>query len=207
MEALKLSLYPRGFFGEPIATTLRPKVRPFAGRNTGRPQTIELYQPVAGELVGSPEVMRLYKMWFNGDPYTRSFDYRREVMTLASTVFGTLSFLEWFRAQQMSPAYGEWHHRFLTDTLRYIQTGKRDLDIRTWMRMVTFKDEPISDYDPGGYVEQYFGKRRLHPDTVVALPNHDSEPSLIYSLQKWLAQPQGLDDLLNSLYLLFGELN
>lgn len=211
LPPLKLSLYPRGFFGRPVATTLRPKIRPFAGRATGRPTSVELYQPASTELVGDAEVMRLYRMWFQGDPYTSSFDYRREVMALAMRVFGAPSFLDWFLAQEMSPAFGEYHHRFLHDCLKYIQTGKRDLPVLTWQRMVTYQDNKIVDYDPGGYIQQYFGTRLTQPgaalDTLVDL-KHDlagmGMPSLI---SRWLAQPTGLDDLLNALYLLFGELN
>jgi hypothetical protein len=207
LQPLKLSLYPRGFFGRPASMTLRPKVRPFAGRASNRPQSVELYQPGQTDLVADPEVMRLYKMWFDADPYTRSFDYRREVMGLAMAVFGTPSFLDWYLAQEMSPSFGEYHHRFLNDTLRYIQTGKRELPMRTWQRMVSYQDDKVNDYDPGGYAKQFFGVSRLQPDSVVDIRRDADGASLAFTLHQWLGQPQGLDDLLNSLYLLFGELN
>lgn len=207
-KPLQLAVYPRGFLGRPATMQIRPKVRTF-GQRSGRRQTLELYQPAQNELVPDAQLMSVYRRWFNGEPSTRSYDYRREVMSLALQVFGTATFVEWYLAQEASPAYGDWHKRFLEDTIGYLCGEKRTLSLRTWMRMVTYQDEPANSAATCPHLGGYFG-RHLNPTTISGVPlpvSLEENASLPATLQNWLAKPNGLDDMLGTLYILFGDLN
>lgn len=115
------------------------------------------------------------------------WNYRAEVLKMALQLFGRLP--EWYRLQCEFPA-GEYQVRFLQDTFQYIATGKRKMSPLTMRELLIGSANTTSktttypkDYDPF----EVLGTRLTA--NVIA---------------KWCQHPGGFDDMLCTLYVLFG---
>lgn len=122
---------------------------------------------------------------------TVHWDFRRRVITEAIRLFG--GNYNWFIMQDANAQRVNWNYKFLLDTIRFIATGRRELDINSWPMMLT--DEP-----PTGL--QLIGARSDIADLFRKLALQTSTEAMI---QKWCMQPKGFDDLMNTMNLLFGK--
>ena len=139
---------------------------------------------------GVPEVVALYKDYMKNR--WSSWPFVKKVIALAFKMFDPKEGFS-FVAQDKNPTVRDYSYRFLEDTLRYIATGKRSIDIITWIEILT--DLPEASPES---VDQ---RRRLS-DTVEKF-GMDIRP--VKLIQGWLGQPGGLHDLVTTLHLLFGE--
>lgn len=86
--------------------------------------------------------------------------------------------------------------RFLNDTVKFIETGKRDAEVSTWVYLihesVTQPQETKAGY--GQQQDKPVFKGKLSDDIDTQF------------LAKWVAQPNGFNDLMWTLRILFGTL-
>lgn len=109
-------------------------------------------------------------------------EYAYELFSLCGSVE---DFLRWnFNNAKLSAN----KRRFINDTLRFIQTGKRRIDVATYWALI--------HHDEGN-------------DPVTMAPQVDYELSLIHDkdnmLSKWISHEGGFMDLLWTLRILFGS--
>uniref|UniRef100_A0AB39CCT3 Virion structural protein n=1 Tax=Pseudomonas phage RVTF4 TaxID=3236931 RepID=A0AB39CCT3_9VIRU len=122
---------------------------------------------------------------------TTQWEFRRRVIAEAKRLFG--GNYNWFIMQDTNAQRVDWNYKFLLDTIRFIATGRRELDIHSWPMMLT--DEP-----PTGL--QLIGARSDIGDLFKKLALQTSTEAMI---QKWLTQKNGFDDMMYTLNMLFGK--
>jgi len=186
-------MYPRGFLGDNGA-------QPQAARTPSAFQE-ELKQRIQyrvsdrtdakHSIASNSHVEVLYAQYIKRSTNTGSFEFRRQVLSTALFAFGTFRFKSWYLSQHQSPPCGDLHNRFLTDTLKFISTGKREMSLETWAALLSMSDEGNSIGLPSPYSEEFF--------------NYDHYINLVDVLQEWCCKPNGLEDLLGTLHILFGN--
>lgn len=120
-----------------------------------------------------------------------SWDFQSRAIAEAVRVFG--GSFNWFALQDTNSQRISWNYKFVLDTLKFIATGKRSLDIYSWPMM-------LSTEPPTG--KQLIGNRldvqNLMQELGLVMPINTL-------LQRWVMQPGGIDDLIYSMHLLFGK--
>lgn len=119
------------------------------------------------------------------------WDFRKRVIAEAKRLLG--GNYNWFILQDNNAERVDWNYKFLIDTIRFIATGRRQLDIHSWPMMLT--DEP-----PTGL--QLIGDRNDIAQMFKQLALSTSVDAMI---QKWVSHPKGFDDLMYTLDMLFGK--
>jgi hypothetical protein len=191
-------LYPRGFLGKVLPPRLVAKAKPYEVR-VRTTTSVGIVTPQQNTADANPVVEVLYAQYIKRAAATMSFEFREKILIAALDAFGDKNFLSWFEAQLQSPAVGDVHLRFLDDTLRFIRTGRRTMSLETWSSFLQMNDAGERPTDLTDYANEYF---------VVRMgPRGDrSCCSLVNTIQEWLSQPGGVEDLLGTLHLLFGHL-
>lgn len=199
VEALKI--YPRGFLGAPLAAQLKIKPRPFESRLNALAVRVNIFTPQTSSVDANPDVEALYGKWINQEPGWNSFEFKRSVFISAFGAFGTKDFFEWFYSQQASPAFGDMHRRFLEDTIVFLQTGRRNLNLEAWASLITVRDsgERVNVYTEEAKV--FFGIADANAQYRRA--QYRQLPEV---LGQWLSHARGFDDLVGTLHILFGNL-
>jgi hypothetical protein len=191
-------LYPRGFIGGVPALRME-KMQPasilFQHDGEGR---IAVTQPGDSELCVDQDVERLYASYIKQAGEVTSIAFRDQILAAAFNAFGTKSFFRWIQEQRTSPGMGDLQYRFLTETLNFLGGKKRQTDIGVWIVLIEAGDTcpPPAKYIEA--VEAFFGVRPHE-----ASPTRNS--NLVDVIQAWCSRPSGIEDLLQTLHLLFGN--
>ncbi len=139
---------------------------------------------------GDQSVELLYKSMIDRNTNTRSWPFYRAVLTNALRLLG--DFKTWVREQQENPNIVGYNREFLNDTLNFIKTGQRALPVLTWYDLVTEGGE--------GHHAHAIPQRLRESQPVLK-----ASDASVQLLQQWISQPNGLEDLLTTLHLLFGN--
>jgi len=193
-----MRLFPRGFLGGNIKPQIERSSNPY-NAEIGKHQYIANDRDSNGtSIAANPIVEGLYSDYIKNFIATSSFDFRKQVLAVALSAFGTPNFAIWFTTQYKSPAAGDLHNRFLDDTLKFINTGSRDMSLETWQSLLLITDEGNNIGAMSKYAKDFFGIQD-HQDVFKA------NTSLIEVVQKWCSKEGGLEDLLGTLHILFGN--
>jgi len=139
---------------------------------------------------GDESVELLFRALVDRSTNTRSWPYYESVLTNALRLFVDLR--AWFTEQLSNPNLVGYNRQFVSDTLNFIETGVRELPVQTWYDLVS---------EGGAGHHAHAIPQRLQDNKLLT---RASESSLVL-LQTWVAQPNGLEDLINSMHLLFGR--
>lgn len=185
-------VYPRGFLGATLADRV-DRERRLVETNTGfAPEKFSVYKRPTDISEFNRAVEKIYVSYVRQEPHTNSFGFREQVLRAALTAFGTSNFHAWYKLQIQSPVLGRLHRDFLDDTLRFITEGRRDMTLETWGSLIDIENADAGTVGISDYAREYFGSNR--PD-----------PSVIDVVQEWCSKPNGLEDLLGTLHILFGQ--
>ena len=146
---------------------------------------------------GSQTVKRLMDLYRTGDPKVHSWEFARQVLDIAMKKIGP-SPAEWLIVQYAlnDYAYGT-NLKFLDDTIKYLTTGQRDIQLVTWEGLVMRNPERRPGEASSQRAEAPL--KALKAAFGPALKGDD-----IY--RQWLgAREDGLADLMRTLYILFGR--
>lgn len=190
-------LYPRGFVGG-IPATKMERMEPRETRIHHDQGRIVISQPGDNDLCVNDEVDELYASYVKNLPGVTTIDFRNQVLKAALHAFGSMSFYRWYCAQRASPGMGDLQYRFLADTLGYLQGQRRSMDMPMWEDLLTATQAVETSPAYVAASEKFFG---VHPTMSKADRNDD----LIDVIQMWCSRPNGIEDLLQSLHLLFGN--
>ena len=186
-----LRLYPRGFMGG----TLKPQVRRTPQRNSKPLNSlsfrVEDQDKKAITMTAHPRVEQLYSLYIRNTVSVQDFDCRKSVLECALHVFGSNDFELWMNAQYSSPAPSRLLHDFLNDIVKFLKSGTRDMSNEVWARLLHITDEG-NNIDP------------MNNEMKKFLSDKEN-CSLINVIQKWCSHPNGLQDLLMSLHVMFGQ--
>lgn len=194
-----LKLYVRGFFGSKSLSTealVQNRYTPVRSVFDLSPETLQ-------HVVSNESIIELYTQVVGRQVNHAMFDFREHAIKLALRSFGLTNFLVWAELNKESPTFTQLHADFITDTMRFISTGKRDIPIDSWERMIVpGSNDPVGkvDFDrdvvanfPRGYSTRLSGEHQLQTYEL---------PKII---ARWLSQPSGFSDMVVTLYILFGD--
>jgi hypothetical protein len=193
-----IKLYPRGFVGSRLPIRLAVKPKPYEIKIRSAIQ-VGIVQPQQVTADPNHVVETLYAQYLKRSADTLSFEFREAVLIAALNAFGYPNFYTWYMVQLQSPSWGDMHMRFLNDTLEFLMTGRREMRLETWAHLIKPTDEVVLR-QPTALAKKYFymENRPVPPDTELF--------SLENTIQLWCEKPQGIEDLLGTLHLLFGNL-
>jgi len=151
----------------------------------------------------SEDVTKLYKDFCANKKLLNDFDFRENILILANKLFrgsltglGSGTFSKWLNAQNSSPFLSELHIKFLEETSDYVWTlgnTDRSVHISQWSRLLncqnTAKNTEIN-------VKKFLDRSSL------TRTSNDNITNLIIN---WTSIPLGFEDLLISLYVIFGS--
>lgn len=127
-------------------------------------------------------------------------EFRRQAIEAAYEAFGTTFFKEWYDHQKDSPYFTEMHQDFLRDTLQFLETGERKFHLETWDALLS-RDcaEKATETDYNEIEVEFFG---LPQAGIIRKVRPYRLPDLIC---KWTKQEEGFQDLIYTLFILFGK--
>lgn len=140
------------------------------------------------DTAGDPQVAEFMRV-LSTSRTTRvnSWEFRRNVLITAMKLFG--DFREFLAAQEDNAAISPHQRNFLTDTLQYINCGKRPFSVR--MRMELIQAERLDGYNT-------WPTRPMGLFQKLMVPVEDY-------MYCWQQHDQGFIDLVCTLNLIFGE--
>lgn len=141
---------------------------------------------------GDPNVMILYREFVNPGFETRTWLFKRSVVELALRVFDRKRGFD-FAEQDHNAHLSGFNYKFLLDTLRYIATGRRSMDVHMWgdlMEQTTTVPEHV-----------VVGRSAIL--NRIAEYKLDMKPTAL--IQQWLTHKDGLEDLIITMHLMFGD--
>lgn len=143
----------------------------------------------------SKEITELFTRWSNDPECIRDFDYRERLIKATYKAFATGSFYDWLWQQNQRSTIGEIHTAFIAETLEYLAHGvPRRTENILWYRIITATESSTTvKWD----LKKYF---------VASGNGKASVPMKIGDLMTlWFAKHDGFQDLLITLYTIFGE--
>ena len=145
-------------------------------------------------VAGDAEITNLYNIWHADKGRPDDFNYFLKVVKAAKRLLG--ADLNWLLAQIYNPNLDTYRVEFVTDTVIYLTTGRRSKTLMTWRTLCG--GEPAS-------VAKSISLRGHPINRQIVLPKDIlfSQPAGIISV--WLSKKDGFADLIESLYLMFGE--
>lgn len=138
---------------------------------------------------GHKEVVALYSEYTAPGALVANWEFRKRVIQLAVRLFSGRT--NWFINVDSDLTVQEYNYEFILDTVRFIATGHRRISIATWPTLITH-NQSESIQKEHSEVRKLFRDLALNSDTV----------SMI---QQWCKQPRGIDDLMFTLNILFGD--
>jgi hypothetical protein len=138
---------------------------------------------------GDASVQTLYELHESRSTNTSSWAFRKMVLDCALRLFG--DFATWFEDQKRNPNLVGYNQEFLKDTLNFIHGGDRLMSVVVWTDLLGHT----------GTIGKVSRPMDLNPSRV----DLGRGETTVQILQQWLSRPRGIDDLLQTLYLLFGQ--
>lgn len=140
---------------------------------------------------GDQEIETLYRLYTARSVNTESWEFRKRVITAGARLHGDLYAWLAYQAAFNNRVYGL-NFDFIEDTIKFIQTGRRSVNIISWYELLMeFPNEIVGSANV----------RRLR-----GLNIDDEARSLSTSgVGRWLAHSSGFDDYMMTLNILFGS--
>jgi hypothetical protein len=192
------TIYPRGFLGAILAPQIEKQPAPFESEYRKLQNNLNLFQSSPGQISTNGNVESLYSKYIRNTYKAASFDFQKLVLITALSAFGTDAFDFWYLKQLESPSVGDLHRRFLDDCLNFITTGRREMDLTTWDSLLDYSDSGEMRTGVSEVAAEFFGI------TTNGQVRQRRNTMLVEVLQEWCSRPNGLEDLLCSLHVLFG---
>jgi hypothetical protein len=142
-------------------------------------------------LDGNKAVTDLWEDYVAPSAMTATWSFRSRALHVAMNVFTVES--NWFINQDRNGYMTGYNFDFILDTLRFISTGRRQLSVHTWPDLVSHQYGEETDVSERCTLTDFMGQNGI-PNNTVEL------------LQKWCSQPGGIDDMVCTLNILFGDL-
>lgn len=193
-----LKLYVRGFFGSKMMSneTYHPvRSQPILSVFDLNPEALK-------HVVCNESVVSIYTQMVMRQVIHTDFDFRERAIKVALSAFGVDNFHLWVKLNAASPMFTQTHADFITDTVRFIMTGKRNLPVGTWEQVIS----PGSN-DPNDEIEFDPQLMSCLPTGYSTLRRQPTQANLHNIIALWLSRDGGFTDMVVTLYTLFGEHN
>lgn len=161
------------------------KNTPFGGYQGGHAGSL----PSEAFRKGHPMVVALYREYTGAATQVANWEFRKRIIGLAVKMFGNRG--NWFIEADNEPTIQDYNYEFILDTVRFIATGQRRISIHAWPDL-------IGHNQPDAIPREHTEVRKLFRDLALATDT----ASLI---QQWCSKPRGIDDLMLTMNILFGN--
>jgi hypothetical protein len=191
-------MYARGFLGAVLNNSVNANPSPFKEKMMRLTPTFNISQPVP-TIAPNHEVQYLYEKLHKELQPLKTAVFRKEIILVAATAFGTINFYSWCIMQLKSPNFGKLHSDFIDDTLNYIKTGERRMSLEAWVNLLNRKetDTSIDNVNALSVTARSFFKPEY---------SNSMENMLLQDiLTLWVSHPNGFEDLVYSMHVFFGK--
>jgi hypothetical protein len=148
----------------------------------------------------SPPVDQLYNQYVNRPEIIKSFGFKNQIFEIATALMLRSGILYFISLQENSTHLTSVHLRFLEDIVRFIVTGKQQINMITWMRLIKIDDS--------GLIERTIDLTSLIAD-LARTPNgvrlEVNKLNTNTVLIDWISQPGGVENLLLTMKIIFGN--
>lgn len=180
--------YPSGFLGSASVKNTRPMEK---AANQARILDGSSINPIEGR-PAALEVCQIWEAYSSGADEAKTFEFTERVISCAVKVFGTTYLIDWIAAQPASPDWDEWNFRWIEETLNYVYRGKpRALSYNNWVSLLAIDGDDGPTQNSEAF--KRLGDGSHHHATIADF------------IQSWLQNDGGFTDLVESLYVLFGN--
>ena len=146
-------------------------------------------------VISNPVVEALFEQWRTRSRKTTQADFVGDVCAAVANAFGTMSFYEWCHMQLSNPYFTAYHRQYLNETLRFLMGEARSIGYPTWSTLLT----------PTRAVHEDTKERFIYRDVLLRIGMDNTSMHSI--VQRWISQPKGVDDMLVTAHLLFGDVH
>lgn len=145
----------------------------------------------------SNPVVEIFNRWSARPVSIKNFEFRERILKTFFQCFGSRRFREWLAVQLESGQMSGLHQKFLLETLEFALTGKRrKIECIQWVNLL--EAGPVTMSIRVNPDEFYQTKKELHNDVRIPM-------DLTEILLPWLTQNGGFEDVLITLYVIFGS--
>lgn len=152
------------------------------------------YRTKADKYFYSKAITELFHQWRSNPSLIREMDFREQVLIQAFKLFKTDKLTTWIRAQNEKPSLSNIHNVFLLETIKFASgIEKRSLENVQWISLIDYSDRAQAvrvDMD------DYFREDSNQLYVPMKMDRF---------IQSWVSQINGFEDLLISLYVIFGD--
>jgi hypothetical protein len=147
----------------------------------------------------SPLVKQLFVDWSANKDLLKDFDFREKIISAALTLFGSTSFQQWVDLQNRKPTTTPLHSVFIFETLDYLLRNEpRKTETLIWIRLLEADEHPSEVIINA---DKYFCT-----ETNSCYDNTEKLPvKLINIIRTWVSKERGFEDLLLTLFVIFGD--
>jgi hypothetical protein len=122
----------------------------------------------------------------------KEFDEKEKVIKYAISVFGK-SMRYWYNTQKFSYCFSEHHQNYVDDTFGFILGNKRIAANESWYRLLDATRVDESAFDEYKWFNGNNTARSFMPDNIIDL------------LCLWISRENGIYDLLETMYVIYGK--
>lgn len=194
MDNKGLKIYPSGFFG----SSLNPQTLPLDLISKAKQLFNNALITKVSPYTASLDVIELWATVINDDDEYKTFEFKEKIIQCALTVFGTEKLLDWIDAQINSPEYSNNHSQWIDETISFVFGSKRrELSHNNWITLLTAGNNINVKKELSNTVKSYLFNRGM-------LENR-SNITIRQFILNWVRKPDGINDLISSLNVLYGK--
>lgn len=155
---------------------------------------LKAYKRTSNGYFYNKTVSKLFSRYLANNSAIREFDFRESIIKLAFSCFATKSIFDWIHLQSNQSTVSDLHKAFIMSTLDYVVNFQpREVEVGQWIRLLEADEKTYSTIiDVKSY---YADQNKLSP-----IPSNMEQ-----FIHRWLARPNGFEDLLFTLQVIFGE--
>lgn len=142
---------------------------------------------------GDKRVDDLMLEFINFPRRTVYWEYRDKFITLTQELLNSRT--NWFLMQDSNNLVSDIKIKFILDTVRFIFTGRRQIAINAWGDLLGADNGKTTDVLKRTMIYDYLKELDIVSSDALALNNF---------IQNWVSKPNGFDDMVFTIYYLFG---
>jgi hypothetical protein len=142
------------------------------------------------------EINDIYEDWCGDTTLMKSMEFRERIIKAAKDAFNSYSIYQWFLMQGNTETLTELHQKFIYDTLAFVQGQKRAIEAVQWIRLLEASEKTQGVKIN---VDRYFDNVNFKQEAKF------SSSALSTFLVLWTSRPNGFEDLMITLFVIFGD--
>lgn len=157
------------------------------------------YRSPSNRYFYSPVISEMYNLWCSNPQSLNDLDFREKLLHNAKKLFNSISFFKWVDLQEKYGFLGDLHQAFLIETCEYLLTGERRVHVTQWISLI---EKAIKSSSTHIDLNHFFNKNAIGKtvDYDKILPSKLTDILIL-----WSQRPRGYEDLLITLYVIFGN--